>query len=63
MNNIKKQQQYPHCLQACNITSIFKNKGLRKDFNTYRGIFRVTVFRNILDKLIFNDEYETIDAN
>ena len=29
----------------------------------YRGIFRVSIFRNILDQLIFNDEYEAIDKN
>ena len=63
MNAIKKQQKFPQCLTSCNITSLFKNKGSRKDFNMYRGIFRVTVFRNILDRLIFNDEYKTIDQN
>ena len=63
MNNIKRQQTFPQSLQACNITSLFKNKGSRKDFNQYRGIFRVTVFRNILDRLIFNDEYDTIENN
>ena len=31
--------------------------------NMYRGIFRVTIFRNILYRLIFNDESETIDKN
>ena len=63
MNNIKRQQIFPECLEPCNITSLFKNKGSRKNLNFYRGIFRVSVFRNILDKLIFNDEYETIDEN
>ena len=29
--------------------------------NNYRGIFRVSVFRNILDKLIYEDEYPKID--
>ena len=33
----------------------------KKDYNMYRGVFRVTVFRNILDRLIFNDEYETLE--
>ena len=28
----------------------------------YRGVFRVTVFRNILDRLIYNDEYRNIEA-
>ena len=63
MNAIKKRHKFPKCLTACYITSLYKNKPSRKDFNMYRGIFRVTVFRNILDRLIFNDEYETIDQN
>ena len=63
MNGIKRQQEYPQCLQSCDITSLYKNKGSKKDFNQYRGIFRVSVFRNILDRLIFNDEYSKIDSN
>ena len=61
MNNIKTQQKFPECLEPCNITSLFKNKGKKNDLNNHRGVFRVTVFRNILDKLIFNDEYENLD--
>ena len=63
MNTIKRHQSFPQSTQACNLTSIFKNKGSRKDFNHYRGIFWVTVFRNILDGLIFNDNYSTIEKN
>ena len=61
MNRIKEKQQYPKCLQLCNISSIFKQKGNRNEFSQYRGIFRVLVLRTILDKLIYNDEYQTID--
>ena len=60
MNNIKKQQIFPEILQPCNISSLYKNKGSRKNLDYYRGIFRVTVLRNILDRMIFNYEYETI---
>ena len=63
MNKIKQQQVYPKCLEACNITSIFKNKGSKSDFDKYRGIFWVLVFRSILEKLIYHDEYHKIDAN
>ena len=63
MNQIKTTQKIPEILKYCNITSIYKNKGSRKDFSNYRGIFRVTVFRSILDKLIYNDEYPQIDEN
>ena len=63
MNHIKKVQKYPKALQPCNITSLYKNKGSRKDFMNYRGVFRVTVLRSILDRLIYNDSYATIDEN
>ena len=63
MNKIKQTQEYPHCLELCNITSIFKNKGNKSEFNNYRGIFRVVVFRGILERLIYHDEYQNIDFN
>ena len=63
MNNIKQQQIFPHALEACNITSIFKNKGSKTDFDNYRGIFRVIILRSILERLIYNDEYTNIDEN
>ena len=63
MNKIKEQQIFPHALEACNITSIFKNKGSKADLNNYRGIFRVMIFRSILERLIYNDEYSTVDEN
>ena len=63
VNNIKSQKIFHESLQSCNLTSLFKNKGSSKDLNNYKGICRVTGLRNILDKLIFNDEYETLDKN
>ena len=63
VNKIKEQQKIPKCMQLCNITSIYKNKGPRKKYGSYRGIFRVTVLRNILDRLIYNDMYQTMDEN
>ena len=63
MNKIKEEQSYPEALKLCNITSIWKRKGSRNQIDNYRGIFRVTIFRSILDRLIYNDEYITIDSN
>ena len=63
MNQIKRTQVFPKSLELCNISSIFKQKGSRHVMDAYRGIFRVMVFRNILERLIYNDEYETIDSN
>ena len=67
MNKIKQQLEYPHELEACDISSIYK-KGSRNIFNNYRGVFRLTVMRSILDRLIYNDLYPVIyssltDAN
>ena len=63
MNLIKERQEYPEALRLCNITSIYKHKGSHKDLNNYRGVFRVSVIRNILDRLVYNDTYHTIDEN
>ena len=62
MNRIKSDQVFPDCFEPCNITSIWKSKGAKNDFENYRGVFRVTVFRNILDRLIYNDQYPDIDS-
>ena len=61
LNRIKLEQIYPKALEVCNISSIYKNKGSRNSFENYRGIFRVPIFRTILDRLVYNDEYENID--
>ena len=63
MNEIKRTQIFPDILKQCNITRLYKNKGSRKDIENYRGIFRVTILRSILDKLIYNDEYPDIDQH
>ena len=63
MNLIKSRHRFPEALQACNITSLFKHKGSRKDFMQYRGVFRVSLFRSILDRLMYNDLYSVIDGN
>ena len=63
MNKIKDDQKYPKCLELCNISSIWKSKGSRNNFESYRGIFRVTIFRSILDRLIYNDKYNILDKN
>ena len=62
LNRIKQSQQFSKAFEVCNITSIHK-KHARNDFNNYRGIFRISIFRCILDRLMYNDSYETIDSN
>ena len=63
MNRIKNDSVYPKALTLCNITSIYKHKGSHNIFSSYRGIFRVQALRNILERLLYNDEYSNIDSN
>ena len=52
---------YPEALETANISVIYKNKGPKNEFESYRGIFRVPILRTILDRIIYNDEYDTIE--
>ena len=63
MNRIKKELLFPVPMNVCNVTNLLKNKGSKQHFDSYRGIFRTPVLRNKLDKLIYNDEYESVDQN
>ena len=63
MNRIKTEQKYPQALEIANISAIYKNKGAKNVFESYRGIFRVPILRTILDRLIYNDEYDIIEEN
>ena len=62
MNMIKAKQKYPKVLEKSNITSIHKKKS-KREFENYRGIFRVQILRSILDRLMYNDSFYTIDSN
>ena len=64
MNKIKDNpKEYPEAMTICNVTNIYKNKGDKTSFDSHRGVFRTTSLRNIMDKLIYNDEYHTVDSN
>ena len=62
-NIIKQKQIYPEVLKPSNITSLYKRKGEKSDLNNDRGVFNVVKISSILDRLIYNDKYSTIDDN
>ena len=62
-NMVKQQQYYPSIFQQSNITSFWKKKGEKSDLENDRGIFNVNKIRSILDKMIYNDIYETVDGH
>ena len=62
-NKVKNELLIPDMLTVTSITSIYKNKGPKNDLDSDRGIFGSCKIRSILEKLIYQDEYEKIDEN
>ena len=63
LNGIKEEFLIPDFVLKQNITTIFKNKGSRQDMDNDRGIFILTVFKKILDKLIYDKKHKDIDKH
>ena len=63
MNKIKSQCLVPKLFTLKNISTIYKNKGSKSDLENDRGVFVSTIFNTILQKLIYHDNYDTIDSN
>jgi hypothetical protein len=51
MDGIKFEQPFPEALEIFNISSIYKNKGSRNNFENYRRMFNIPIFRTILETL------------
>ena len=62
-NSIKNSKTYPEILSYSRITSIYKGKGSKNDLNSDRGIYNLVKTRSIMDKLIYNTNYEELDGN
>ena len=62
-NRIKIEFTIPELMQLANIVSIYKGKGAKNDLQNDRGIFIMNIFRSIMMKMVYNEEYENIDSN
>ena len=62
-NLVKKTQKYPSIFSPANISSFWKKKGDKSDLDNDRGVFNVTKIRSIMDRIIYNDIYDTVDRN
>ena len=60
-NGMKSELYIPALVKLANITTIYKNKGSRLDLTNDRGIFILSIFRKITDKMIYQDKYDEID--
>ena len=49
-------------MEKSTITCIHKKKS-KKEFENYRGVFRVQILRSILYRLMYNDSYYTINSS
>ena len=61
-NKLKNEKYIPNFLKFANITTVPK-KGSSLELTNERGIFRVSVLRNILMNLIYDSKYFKIDKN
>ena len=62
-NQIKKEVLIPGELDLSDVTILYKNKGSRQDVVNWRGIFKLAIVRNILDRLIYLDEKSEVSKN
>ena len=62
-NKVKEECEIPAFMEWTNISSLYKHRGLKSDLNNDRGIFNVIRARSIIDNLVCNDYYQTIDES
>ena len=55
INGIKREFFIPHKLQMANITTIYKKKGSKNNLENDHGIFSLSVFRKIIDRLVYQE--------
>ena len=61
LNRIKLEILTPDKLQLSNVSTIYKGKGSKQDVVNLRGIFKLPIVRNILDKLIYFQDQDTLN--
>ena len=63
LNRIKEELLVPDCLRLSNVSTIYKGKGSKRDVINLRGIFKLPIVRNILDKLIYMEDKVQINKS
>ena len=63
LNRIKKELIIPDELKLSNVSTLYKGKGSKKNVINLRGIFKLPIIRNILDKLIYLEDQEVINTS
>ena len=60
-NRIKEKNQIPDFVRLADVSTIYKGKGSKSELVNERGIFVVSILRNILMKLIYMDYYSVLE--
>ena len=63
LNRIKEEVLIPDLLRISNVSILYKGKGSKHDVINLRGIFKLPIVRNILDKLIYIDDQKVLNQN
>ena len=63
LNKVKQSFIFPDFMQFANIVSLYKGRGRKNSLESDRGIFIINIFRSILMKLIYKEEYDIIDSH
>ena len=63
LNRIKQEIIVPDVLKLSNVSTLYKGKGSRREVLNLRGIFKLPIVRNILDRLITIDEQAHVNEN
>jgi hypothetical protein len=58
---LKKEFYFPEETMKCNINSIYKRKASMMNMENDRGIFGLSVFKKMIDKLIYIAKYPLLD--
>ena len=63
INGIKREFFFPLEVLKSNITSIYKRKGSRLSMENDRGIFGLSIFKKIIDKIVYIEKFPQLDEN
>jgi hypothetical protein len=63
LNMIKEKLVMPGKLDLSNVSTLYKGKGSKQDVINLRGIFKLPIVRNLLDRLVYFDEKDQISES
>ena len=63
LNHIKDEIIIPSKLDVSNVSTIYKGKGSKQEVINLRGIFKLPILRNILDRMVCFGENEQISSS